>query len=75
MRFCTNDKILLLIKRCYFDEHLYLVVDKVAHTIAMIVFKIQRQRAVLMQANVSPMFNCLYFKTVYSRSKAKLLKS
>ena len=40
----------------YFAVPLYLVLAKVAHTIAMIVFKIQWQRAVLMQANVSPMF-------------------
>ena len=39
------------------QQYMSLVTDIVAHTIASKLLKIQRQRAVLMQANVAQMFN------------------
>ena len=47
-------------------EQLTVVTDIVAHTIARKSLKIQRQRAVLMQANVAQMFNGLLLKGNYT---------
>ena len=47
-------------------EQVTVVTDIVAHTIAIKSLKIQRQRAVLMQANVAQMFNGLLLKGNYT---------
>ena len=55
-----------------FLPSVYLMTNIIVHTIASITIKIQRQRAVLMQANVSLMFS--HGVRCYSRDNLKSLQ-